>query len=119
MPLEPFDRAKPDLFYRYDMHNGADKTISLEYLCNQVIHSWIWVTCVTELRQLDGFVIASDRDRKTCARYINVGTLVTLLRSAAESSGSHPAQYDAMIAIDVLGREALRRVADEKPHDEA
>lgn len=114
VPLEPFDRAGPDLFDRYDMRNGVNTTISLEYLCNQVIHSWIWVTCVTTSRRLDGFVIASDRDRKTCARYVNVDTLVTILRSAAESSGPNPAQYDAMIAIDVLGREA-----DETPQGES
>lgn len=109
-----FDRSTVDLFDRYDMAGGQDRTWALNQLCNRIIHSTIWVACMDAGGFLEGFVVASDYDDGKRVRFVYARHLAEIFRTAAADDGPDNSEYDAMIPCDVLNRDPRSQVTAEQ-----
>lgn len=75
--------SRDEFVERYDMAHPEDVTLSLVELCNQIVHSWIWMLSpIGEPPQFDGIYVCSDRARKRHVYFVHVDTLITVFRSA-------------------------------------
>lgn len=85
----PLTGRAPDIWRRdeiwkhYDLDSGRDTSISLTWLCNQIIHSFVWLLSAEEPppHYLNGIYVASDRKRLQGLYYITIETLVRLFYS--------------------------------------
>jgi hypothetical protein len=70
----------------YDFEAGVADHLSVIDLCNQVIHSWIFVTAHEDEGKggLSGILVSSDRKRKTTLYHVALDDLLAVLRSFAE-----------------------------------
>ncbi|GAA1029778.1 hypothetical protein GCM10009565_62350 [Amycolatopsis albidoflavus] len=69
----------------YNLEGGTEVVIGLSELCNQIVHSWVWVLSADELTGLfDGVFVSSDRERKKYLYFIPLGVLISLFRDAGE-----------------------------------
>jgi hypothetical protein len=80
------DRA-PDLWGRfepweyYDFESSHDVELDLTRLCNQIIHSWVWMISATTNGEFDGIYVSSDRQRRRSLYFMHVDVLVALFRT--------------------------------------
>jgi hypothetical protein len=77
--------SRYEFWEHYDMESTRTVTLSLSELCNQIIHSWIFMLSASdqEPSYFDGIYVSSDRERKQCVYFVPVGTLVDLFRAVA------------------------------------
>ncbi|NEA34842.1 hypothetical protein [Streptomyces sp. SID13031] len=82
---DPVDFWSRDKFIEhYDMENPENVTLSLINLCNQIIHSLIWMRSMDgESMRFDGIFVCSDRARKQHVYFIHVDSLIETFRSVA------------------------------------
>jgi hypothetical protein len=53
-----------DIFQSYDFDNGSRKTLSIEELCDEILHSFVFVFCCGETDDLfDGIFLSSERNK--------------------------------------------------------
>lgn len=77
----------PDLWSRfepwehYDFESSNDVDLGLTELCNQIIHSWVWMISATTLGKFDGVYVSSDRQRRRCLYFIHVDELIRLFKA--------------------------------------
>ena len=64
----------------YDLESGIVRQLSIQDLCNQVIHSWNWNLSAGPTDTFDGVYVSSDRSRRSLLYFIDVDVLVQLLR---------------------------------------
>jgi hypothetical protein len=91
--VQTFNRIGPvpDVWNRYelpelyDMEHPSVAEIPLLVLCNQVIHSWLFVLSFTEIdRRFDGVFIASDKQRRRSLYFVEIDVIVGMFRTVAE-----------------------------------
>lgn len=76
----------PDLWGRfepweyYDLKAGASISRDMRQLCNQIIHSWVWMISATEGDDFDGIFVSSDRQRRKSLYFIHVDVLISIFR---------------------------------------
>lgn len=88
--------AVPDIWDRhefwthYDLENGKPDQITIPHLCNQLIHSFVWIISGNEDTELfDGAFVASEKERVKHLYFLSVQSLIDLCRKvAAEDVGS-------------------------------
>jgi len=69
----------------YDFENAHEVTVKPMELCNQIIHSRVFMRCtVADGHGLDGIFVSSDRASRKCLYFVKVDTLVGLFRQAGE-----------------------------------
>jgi hypothetical protein len=67
------------------MEHPSVAEIPLLVLCNQVIHSWLFVLSFTEIdRRFDGVFIASDKQRRRSLYFVEIDVIVGMFRTVAE-----------------------------------
>lgn len=78
-----------EIWEHYDLENGVPDHITIPHLCNQLIHSFVWVLSVTEDTELfNGAFVASENERHKHLYFLPVESLVALCRNvAAEDIG--------------------------------
>ncbi|UZX02480.1 hypothetical protein F8G81_07510 [Arthrobacter sp. CDRTa11] len=86
----------PDIWNRqefwehYDLENGQGDQITIPHLCNQLIHSFVWIISGNKDTELfDGAFVASENERHKHLYFLPVESLIDLCRKvAAEDIGS-------------------------------
>jgi hypothetical protein len=67
----------------YDMQRETRKTISLRFLCNQVIHSYIIFCARDETKRFSHIFVCSDFERNRFLYVLSIESIVALLREVA------------------------------------
>src|SRR5262249_40702763 len=69
----------------FDLESPVEAEVSLAFLCNQIIHSFVWAISVTEDGELfDGIFVSSDRERRKSLYFIGADLLIGLFREIGE-----------------------------------
>jgi hypothetical protein len=86
--LHPLTASRPpDIWGRsepweyYNLQSGHLRPLITERLCNQVIHSYIWMISATEQNVFNGIYVASDRQRARGLYFIHVDRFIELFRA--------------------------------------
>lgn len=68
----------------YDLANPIQASSNLAYICNQFIHSYVFVFSTDAKGQLDDIFLSSDRDRKTHCNYISLKEVSRIFKIVGE-----------------------------------
>ena len=71
------------------LNDGKSVQIKIVSLCNQFIHSYVFVPELNESNQLQGFFVASDWQKDDSLFYIDVDTVIDLFNLVGND---HPSQ---------------------------
>jgi hypothetical protein len=78
------DILKTDNLDAYDFENVMATTLPLRELCNQFIHSYVFVLSVADDGSgLDGIFVASDRERRRALYHVGAADLIEAFRRVA------------------------------------
>jgi hypothetical protein len=74
---------------KYQINNPVSKTVQGTFLCDQIIHSfvWTWVSNEDE-NQLDSFIVCSDRKKHSEVHVVDIQEWLTYSQSLANSNPS-------------------------------
>jgi hypothetical protein len=78
-------RAKVHYYNRYDidrcfnLNRGESQTKSLAFVCNQVVHSYVFCLLTNEAGNLEAITVCSDRDRKNSLIRVDANVIAELL----------------------------------------
>jgi hypothetical protein len=73
----------------YDLKNVNRETRNIRFVCNQFIHSYIFVPKENNHR-LDGFFVASDKERNKKCYYIELENVLSIFRAVGKN---YPANF--------------------------
>lgn len=114
---------RPDIWARatpweyYDLLHGTSAMVSITDLCNQVIHSYIWMLSATEAGDFDGIYVASDRQRLSGLFFIPLDRFIELFRAVGSEDITYVRmQRDANGDLQYVG--ILARESESDPEDE-
>ena len=79
-----------EIWDHYELENGSPDHITISHLCNQLIHSFVWLLSASEEENLfDGVYVASEKERDKHVYFLPVASLIDLCRQVAvEDIGS-------------------------------
>lgn len=69
----------------YDLSLAHSETRTVAFICDQVIHSFIFVSCLAEAGGWDGILFASDRQKSRGVFYLRGRQVVSLFESVARN----------------------------------
>lgn len=78
-----------DLDRFYELEQPEKVKVSLRELCNQLVHSWIFMLARAEDGGMDGYFVASDHGRARRLLYFGLIETAGLLRGVAEDDIAH------------------------------
>ena len=82
----------------YDLANSEQRELSLLDLCNQVIHSYIFMPVLDECGALVAILVTSDRQRSKGLFHVEAHAIVTIFEQAANDEvGSIHAEFEDSI----------------------
>ena len=81
----------------YDLEDSNSVKINIISLCNQFIHSYVFVPELSESNRLKGFFIASDWQKDNSLYYIDVDVVINLFESVGND---YPYQSNYEYDID-------------------
>lgn len=93
-----------DRAFELDQHTVA--TRSLKFVCDQVVHSYIFMVSTVDQGGLDGFFLASDRQRADGLFYLSADEAVRALLSVANDDiwqAEYVRQADGQLKIAAFG----------------
>lgn len=64
----------------YDLTSRKSETKDIRFLCNQFVHSYVFMTSEAEGR-LDGFFVTSDRDRRSKCYFVDLKEVLKIFRT--------------------------------------
>lgn len=64
----------------YDFEKQKRQSLSLAFVCNQIIHSYIFLPCFDENSRLCGIFFSSDKERNKRLFYLDISEVIRLLR---------------------------------------
>jgi hypothetical protein len=70
----------------YDLADGSSENRDLEFLCNRIIHSFVFLPEAGALGELAGFFFSSDRDRNSRLYRIALNELVRVFETVGRDS---------------------------------
>lgn len=115
---------RPDIWARatpsdyYDLPHGTSAVLSITDLCNQVIHSYIWMLSATEAGDFDGIYVASDRQRLSGLFFIPVDRFIELFRAVGSEDITYlQMQRDANGDLQYVGILANESESDFEDED--
>ena len=73
-----FDYNRPDDLYDFSVANK--ETRSLLFICNQIIHSYMFVILVNEQQGFEGIVFCSDKDKDSKLYFMDTRQIVEVFR---------------------------------------
>ncbi len=68
----------------YILDKPKKKKIDLPTLCNQFVHSYIFLPIFDEARKLNGVYVTSDRKRSACLYYVDVQKIIEIFEQVGE-----------------------------------
>jgi hypothetical protein len=77
-PVTIFNNHKLDELY--DLSSQQKETKALAFLCNQVVHSFVFCTFLDETGAFDGVIFASDREKDSKLYRVSAETLIDIFR---------------------------------------
>ena len=83
----PTPGEEVDYFHRtevdelFDLDSATKESRDIGFLCNQVIHSYVFLISLTEDQKIAGFYLASDTMRKKRLYFVTLETVLTLFRT--------------------------------------
>lgn len=77
---EPFRSWRYKLDALYDFQKRKPVPLNLGFVCNQIIHSYIYIEGFDDDGKLDGIFFSSDRERKRKLYYLELSAIVNLLK---------------------------------------
>lgn len=80
----------------YDFDHPNEKKRSIQWLCNQVVHSYVFTPTFAEPSGLAGLLLNSDRTRNKALYLINIEDVISLF----ESVGANNANYAEKFRLD-------------------
>jgi hypothetical protein len=72
---------KNDLDRHYDLSQEFQEQRDLEFLCNQVVHSYVFVIATDEDGAVVGFFVASDRIRHHKVYHVSLADVIRIFRT--------------------------------------
>ncbi|NWN64194.1 hypothetical protein [Pseudomonas allii] len=69
-----------DIFKNYELGNKLSETRDLGFVCNQVIHSFVFELALGESDALDGVFLTSDQKRANRLYYIPMSLIIDVFR---------------------------------------
>ncbi len=78
-PVDYFHRSDVDELF--DLDHPTRETRDVAFLCNQVMHSYIFVNLTTEAGKLDGFFVSSDTMRRKRLYFFPIAVVVRVFRT--------------------------------------
>lgn len=115
IPVERFTATGRPISYlllgfekSYDLDHGQHRTLSVRHLCNQIIHSFVFLVSGNETIPFDGVYVASDHDCEKHVTLIRATDFIALCRDiGVEDVYSKQMRRDAdgnWRAVEILGR---------------
>jgi hypothetical protein len=71
-----------DYWELYDLERSRTVTRSLTFLCNQVVHSYIFALSFNDSGAFNGIFVASDRERHETLHFIQIQQIIELFEQA-------------------------------------
>ena len=68
-----------DIDEHYDLQNPSSELINIKKLCDQFIHSYIFIPCFGDFGKLDGIIFCSDYTRKNKVYKLAIDDLIEIL----------------------------------------
>lgn len=62
----------------YDLDSPEPGTVSVPFLCNQIIHSFIFLMVFDDKRALAGIFVSSDRERLNVLRFVAIDSIIEI-----------------------------------------
>lgn len=72
--------SRHDIWELYDLEHPAKATRTLSFLCNQLIHSYVFSLFVDTRRSTSSFYFSSDREKRVALYRMTRGTFCNVLR---------------------------------------
>lgn len=72
---------RTDIEKHYDFDSKNSETRNIEFICNQFIHSFVFVFALSEDGHIDGMFLSSDRVRHNLLYFIPITTVTQLFRT--------------------------------------
>jgi hypothetical protein len=69
----------------YDFSRSHSEIRTVAFICDQVIHSYIFVPCLAESVGWDGVIFASDRQKSRGVFYLHGRQVISLFKSVARN----------------------------------
>lgn len=67
----------------YDLSKGVEVCVGLRDFCNEIVHSFVFSLTFTQRGGLDGFFVASDREKDRRLVYFDIGSVIDALMRVA------------------------------------
>lgn len=67
-----------DIERQYELDRPQKTQIDLPFLCNQFVHSYVFLPSINKMRHLDSVFFTSDRKRTSCLYSVDVSTIIEL-----------------------------------------
>jgi len=68
----------------YDFSKGQPKELSVRFLCNQIIHSYVFLLAFSTRERLRSFYFCSERERKEHLFEVSVKNVIRLFRTVGD-----------------------------------
>ena len=65
-----------DIDEHFDLENGSVTTVDIFYLCNQFVHSYVFIIELNENSRLEGFFVASDWQKNESLYFIDIEAVI-------------------------------------------
>ncbi|MBP7381874.1 hypothetical protein KBA39_05690 [Myxococcota bacterium] len=93
----------------YDLENPRPGKLGLRALCNQIVHSYVFVTVLNDKNQgLDGIMIASDREKSSRLYQIPVDEIVRVFEIVGNDyPNQREATWDSKLGDYVVHQEMV------------
>lgn len=69
----------------YDFSRSHSETRTVAFICDQLIHSYVFVPCIADSLGWHGVIFASDRQKSRGAFYLRSDQIVSIFRSVARN----------------------------------
>jgi hypothetical protein len=76
----------------YDFSKKRRENISIQFMCNQVIHSYVFLLCFTQNSRLRSVLICSDKERKKRVFEISLKSIIRLFKIVGSD---YPTKYQS------------------------
>lgn len=77
----------------FDLERKSKSTIPLKFLCNEVIHSYVFCPAITARGCIQGILVSSDRHRNKRLLFVKIPDIIRVMR---EVGRNYPAQMHSV-----------------------
>ena len=106
----------------YDLGGTASEERDLAFVCNQFIHSYVFVLTFAAANEWDGVLVSSDRERNRVAYYLPTGAIIELFDIVASDSpnimvmskNERRGDFDVVVGSNTDGHNLAFIAADEQ-----